>query len=322
MSRLAMLADTHLCMPWGSSLGARPTDALFPAFFDQLDLDERRNEYESAISVIDACYREVLSHVVRRDPLMILHLGDMVTGEAERGLGHPAACEQARGIMADLHGIAEPRLCAGGHDLGYGPEGVNALSLECCKSLGPLYWTFEFGDLVCIGICSPLLGPSDPCVERLVQPVLQAQAEFVADTLRANARERWVLFAHSPNLRGIEMPIRDHVDRLESFVFGDIHSSNIGTLLRYGSYASTGVAAACLRRGVLCPSVAPLWNRGGKYLTAEFRDGRFVISHHTVEYPPHLDSAVRNLPFSSSHKAFRYMLTWHARRLGRSAYAR
>jgi len=278
--------------------------SLFPRHLDSLPEEKRSALYEELRSGIELAYIRTMESLRNSGPWdAIIHLGDITGGYGESGCAHH---EEARKLTlrcrSDMQRIA-PRVfaCVGNHDLGYGHIGsleadVTTASVEFCEqTFGPLFWSFDAGGILCIGICSSFADykGKDPTLLKRAHE----QKVFIADTL-ASTKDPWILFSHSPwSAKFLAREITPHLTRLKQMISGDLHDPKkawvIKSARRVLPIAQSNVLFHCLRNWTFCPSTAPLWWQGYQCL------GLSVNAFGVAEEVIHGVLPMKNLPTAS-----------------------
>jgi hypothetical protein len=270
-TRFICLSDTHLANP-------NPDDeAFFPGFMRKQHPMKRDKMYYDAVSLMNKCFIEVTRIIRDYEPPFeaLIHLGDLTSGAHERGIGSGNVTPLALTAFNHLKSVSpDVKIDFGNHDAGYFDSEVDLDSLLACQLIAPLWWTktFAHSDVLVIGICSGIL----PKVHKyklhsMVRERQDAQLDFVAEALRMHRGRPWVLCTHDPDVSGLEKVAAPYVRDLLHMIYGDQHNPSRHMLQRLKgigkSITRSGgpFARACLLRGKLCPSVAPLWWQGMQY---------------------------------------------------------
>lgn len=217
---------------------------------------------------------------------LVVGLGDITGGWQEEGMVHHSLIPIAREVVEDLGRFAPHlRFVAGNHDTGYGRKGgINTLSLKIWEEMfGNLWWTRQTGEVLLCGIAASL-------AEAAAQfpKYASMQEDCIRDALNEHRGNPWLLFTHSPfGLGKVGRIIEEHKETLLGCVFGDFHH------LRAGRWATRFLQN---RKGIFCPSVAPLWSPGGGFLQLFVNTKSGTLRHYTGQVPvvsgrwPRIDS--------------------------------
>lgn len=297
--RIACIADTHLLVPDVKSA------ALFPRRLRALPLEEQSTLYRRVSLEIERAYERCVEDIEKNDPDVIIHLGDVTSGWGRGGMGDPSIRDMTIRCAEDLRRLGKPLYCTlGNHDMGKAGKEPDDLPLaaEAYESIfGDLHWSFDAGETVALGMCSPIAFYSGR-EERLLKRK-RDQLSFLGDTLGSNPTRHWTLYVHDPlAVRNVIDAVGPHMKRCRKIVVGHFHRPVAGRLIR--SFARTPLANAILRDGalrkafrkvVVAPSSAPMWYKGYGWLQAEISGTRVHLRQKHVQRP--LDS--ENLPTRS-----------------------
>lgn len=230
--------------------------------------------YKSSSDVIDQCYSQTLngiSNLCFGEWDCLVCLGDITCGWNERGIDHPSLFVLASKVSKDLLNFFPNTplyFLPGNHDTGYGRAGgISLSSLNAWQELfGDLWWArLVKGNLLC-GVTSSLAS-----VPPGLKGLRSAQEDFVRDVLRRHHGEPWIFFSHSPfSLGGLERIIREHDKTLQAFVFGDFHN--------HWAWKIAKKFGLRTKKGIFCPSVAPVWARGGGFVELRLENDGSVKS--------------------------------------------
>jgi hypothetical protein len=270
-AKMGYVSDTHLSSPDPNSL------SLFPRWLETLPREKRDELYGLMARETHRAFESALNHLRGSQPDAIIHLGDVTGGWQEQGMVHPSVHKIARKCRDDLSAIAPANFCLGNHDLG----GVNAASLPesiaaCEDAVGPLHWKHKHGDLLSLGICSPIAGYQGK--EETVLARQRAQESFVIDALREHSGLPWAFYMHDlqplPHLRPHIAP---YMEECQKIVHGHLHNPIAGQLMKarhclVSLVKDDPVSRALPRVAKLCPSTAPLWWPGYRMLDAEWKN--------------------------------------------------
>ncbi len=254
--RVAFLSDAHLatCFDDGS---------LFPRQLNRLDPPTAEASYNRMRDACSDAFSAVTRRLSQDKPNVIVALGDLVNGWQEQGIYHAKTQQIARDTAENLENIAPHVLFAiGNHETGYSHpgslpgSGLRTDSIVVCQAtFGHLWWTHQVEGTKLIGLCSPIAEHREP--DPAIQDLALKQLEFLHKTLSSHS-EPWILCSHSPCIsRSLATIIEPHLNRMIAFVYGDLHNPRWGAIKRFTPGWS--VQARCLRRGICCPSTAPLW---------------------------------------------------------------
>ena len=267
--RIATISDTHKTVPETES------ESLFPGHMKKLPPAQAEELYHRIRFGIDDAYSTVLEDLGRSKPYAIIHLGDVVGGYREQGCFHPSAQALSRRMKDDLESISPAYFALGNHDVGYPGseegEGITQKSLEVCENIyGNLWWKIYAGGVLVVGLCSSLAEYSGS--ERFVWLRVSEQRDFFFASLDSWDGP-WALAVHSPFFpTAYAREIEPYLGKLEAMITGDLHSTAAPKILRtlvsptFVPGNSLKVWAACMKKVIPCPSVAPLWSAGSKYL--------------------------------------------------------
>jgi hypothetical protein len=287
--RVACIADTHLLVPDVKSA------ALFPRRLRAMPLEEQSALYRKVALEIERAYEACVDQIAKAEPDVIVHLGDVTCGWGHGGMGDPSVRDMAERCAEDLRRLGKPLYCTlGNHDMGRAgkePEDL-PLAADAYEGIfGQLFWAFDAGDMLCIGMCSPLAhyAGSD---ERILKRKRDQEA-FLADTLAAHPRKKWTLFVHDPlAIRYVLPSLRPHMDRCAKVIVGHFHKPAAGKLLR--TFASLPVSALvfrdpafrkAMRKTVVAPSTSPLWYKGYGWLQADIDGPKMRIRRPHADRP-------------------------------------
>jgi hypothetical protein len=259
--------------------------------------ERARETYDMIAAEIERSFETTVRALGSEPNNPLVHTGDFAGGWQESGIGDQRAHHAAIRGMQRLRATGKPVYVApGNHDSGYRGElggEMSVASLEVCREIyGPLFWTFRQDTTLCLGVCSSIAEYHGQ--DEQVRKMQREQFEFIGDTLTGKF-DPWILIAHSfTTPRYLCKAIAPHIDRLSCMIIGDLHNpayaSFVHALGTIGSLDFTGAIvdktwATCLKRAVLCPSVAPLWWRGYAHLRVMIQGFGFVASTLFHERP-------------------------------------
>ena len=319
--KVALISDTHVTVEDAGS------NSLWP---HQLKRVQHRKGAEAVQDLYariresthlawNACYR----WLKKEKPSVIIHLGDVVGGRDEQGCHFPDARVELTNLHAQLKELTEHVYwCPGQHDFGYAHErmfnvpqpnaGFNKQSVQVgMEVFGHLWWKHMCENHMVIGICAALAA-YEGSDEDLLQ-LKQQQEDFIRETLE-QSHQRWVLCTH--DFHGplhITHLLRPHMQRFACMVYGDLHNTWAGSLIKNTAYLGfwnvrSRVLAQCLRRSRMVGSVAPLWGKGHN---AALLHANSDFSVHPVRYSP--VATYTKPPTTSALRCLLWMSPWPAR---------
>ncbi len=255
MKKLVVISDTHIASNNPESL------SLFPAY-----MNSHAGEYAKTFKCLDVFNTSLNSWLEKNKPIDILiHLGDLTTGWSEQGIHHREVEKLAVDAVNSYKNIAQSvNICWGNHDVGYGNTigGICFESLERCNDISPLYWSFLSEDVLFIGICSSLVEYVGQ--DKKILNLKYKQIQFIQGILSNNKGRYWVLCSHEydfdEDLIQVITPYRDFLKR---HLYGDKHMVWAGHFFKIMAHINLKTLSKIRRKSILCPSVAPLWCRGG-----------------------------------------------------------
>lgn len=306
---IACISDTHLTVPEfeSGSLWPRQMSVLGkegPAF------------YEIIRQEIDLAYTTCLAWLKEQGKWsMAVHLGDITGGFQEKGCYFPSARELVRKVKQDLSALApKTHIVLGDHDTGYTHKGAmpgsgfNEESVAVFP-MSDVHWAEECDGMLHIGVCSPVAENSES--NSFAKTLHKEQLAFLGDTL-SSWKGNWVLYIHRPlAISHFTKQIRGHENALVRLVHGHYHDTrksklmkamwNLGALTLQAGMFDWGSAGKeirqCLRKSMLCPSVAPLWCRGYG-----------LLANQRVVCVPKPKASDKNLPTASFLKCLWWMI--------------
>ncbi|MEX1112467.1 MAG: metallophosphoesterase [Candidatus Andersenbacteria bacterium] len=306
--RIACVSDMHRTV---NDIGSR---SLYPKRLHQMTENDALMMYEKMHREVERSYRAAIAWLQNNGPWdYLLCLGDLAGGWQERGCNHPAARKVARETVAELRSISPAYFCLGNHETGYDTfstspgAGMTTESVEVCREIfGELWWLLELNDMALLGICSPIeqYTGNDPTLLKYKQE----QQEFIRSAL-ASSSMPWILCTHDPFIvHSLRKILRPHLSRLRAMLFADWHDPRKGRLARIAGHIlapSLFTTTHCLKKGIMCPSTAPLW-WGGYQLLMVNVDTEGMIHPTYIDIPKPEDT--EQLPVSSFWRALWWML--------------
>jgi predicted phosphodiesterase len=279
-ARIALIADTHLIVPDVKSA------ALFPRRLRAMPLEEQSALYRKVSLEVERAYEACVESIQHADADAIIHLGDVTSGWGRGGMGDASVRDMAERCADDLRRLGKPLYCTlGNHDMGSKvdkePEAISNAADTYEAIFGPLFWHFMAGDILMLGMCSPLAYYTGND-ERLLKRKRDQEA-YLADTLNAHPDTRWVLYVHDPlAVQSVIKQVGPHMKRCDRVVVGHFHRPIAGGIVR--GLARTPIAPLALRdvnfrralrKTYVAPSTAPLWYKGYGWVQADI-DGSNV----------------------------------------------
>lgn len=292
-ARIALIADTHLIVPDVKSA------ALFPRRLRAMPLEEQSALYRKVSLEVERAYEACVESIQHADADVIVHLGDVTSGWGRGGMGDASVRDMAARCAEDLRRLGKPLYCTlGNHDMGSKiddePKAISEAADTYEAIFGDLFWNFMAGDVLMVGMCSPLAfyaGNDSRLLKRK-----RDQEAFLADTLAAHPRKRWVLYVHDPlAVKHVLAQVGPHMRRCDRVVVGHYHRPVVGGMLR--SFGRSPIAPfivgdvnlrRALRKTYVAPSSAPLWYKGYGWVQADIEGSE--VDFTRVEVPKPLAS--------------------------------
>lgn len=270
MQKLIVISDTHITSSNPESL------SLFPGY-----MSVHPNEYIKTVKCLDDCNTSLNYWLEQNKPVdMLIHLGDLTSGWSEQGIHHQEVLRLAVDAVCSYKKVAHVvKICWGNHDTGYGNtvDGICFESLKRCNDISPLYWSHFSENILFIGICSSLIkykGHNEKILN-----LKQKQIQFIKDILNKNKEHFWILCSHEYFFdKDLIEIINQHKDVFQRHLYGDKHMIMAGHLLKITAYVSFQSIFQIHRKSILCPSVAPLWCRGGMLLEGELKGEKISLT--------------------------------------------
>lgn len=297
-TRIACLSDTHV-----SDGLPRESLALYPHYVDLLGHEEGNRFFERVRDETGRSFRACMHSMRGQQYDRIVHGGDVTGGWQERGMCDPITQNIGRNTVRALRDLCGDVLfTVGNHDTGYRKlstvegSGVVMESVEACRDIfGPLYWKRQDGDMLSVGIASSLADYDGS--ETRLQAMRLNQEDFVESELSTRRGLPWTLYTHDlAALSSLSPLLLPHAEHCQGIVFGDLHRPLNGRIAKTLHGLRRPALRPLLRKGVLCPSVAPLWWKGYGRLDVTYQNG--TMTSQRIDIPRPADSV--RLPTESA----------------------
>lgn len=276
--RIGVLSDTHLSSPLAES------NSLFPGAIASYPPEKQQAQYDRLRIPCEIAERLVRNRMTEDSLDLVVHTGDMVGGWKERGIRHESVEKVVVDAMENYREAFDNFLAVpGNHDLGYNTSttehgsGINRDAVAFWRrQVGELWWSRDLGNLLLLGIASPIAEYEGE--DQGLRAQRNLQRNFLKEKLRDHPGGYVILFIHDASaVKHLADVLEPHLKRIKLLVYGDQHTPRFSWVMRILGYFGLPfaflqrwrVVTALFRKSVLCPSTAPLWHKGCMYLTLD-----------------------------------------------------